>query len=182
MTLNPATAAIIGMSLGAVASFSGAWLTQHATNRRERENRVWTRCMAVYEEAMIVVHRLGDLRAELSVEGKWPDGTRAAVADAHVLAARLEIYAGSTVLDAHWATFQAMRAWIEAWQDWDSQEGTNPRVSRTDPRWREFTELVEKSEEADRQFLRILRKEVHGERKERGVVWKWRPFRRTGTE
>ena len=182
VTLNPATAAIVGMTLGAVASFSGAWLTQHATNKRERENRVWSRCMAVYEEAMIAIHRVGDLRTELSETGEWPADTRAAVADAHVLAARLEIYAAVEVLDAHWNTFQAMNAWIDAWRDWAKQDETNPRVSRADPRWRKFIELVKESEESDRQFLGILRKEVHGERKQRRSLWTWPPFRRPDTE
>ncbi|MEU5957160.1 hypothetical protein [Streptomyces sp. NPDC047525] len=178
MGLNPAEAAITGMTLGAIASFSGAWLTQHATDRRERENRVWSRCMDVYEEAMVAVHRVGDLRAQLSSTGEWPDDTGAAVSDVHVLAARLEIYATDRVREAHWTAFQAMRAWINAWHDWDNQEGTNPRVSQTDPLWAEFTKLVEESEDSDHQLLGILRDEVHGKRKPRRSWWKWRPFRR----
>ncbi|MCX4670869.1 hypothetical protein OG453_29945 [Streptomyces sp. NBC_01381] len=177
MTLNPATAAIIGMSLGAVASFSGAWLTQHATNKRERENRVWTRCMEVYEEAMIVVHQIGDLRTELSATGELPVDARAAMAGTHALAARLEIYATKPVLDAHWKHFKAMHAWKSALEAWDAQEGTNPRASRADPLWRKFTDRVKESEEADRQFLSTLRTEVHGERERRNAPWKWRPFR-----
>ncbi|MGW6272690.1 hypothetical protein [Streptomyces sp. NPDC055060] len=168
MTLNPATAAIIGTTLGAIASISGALLTQHATNKRERENRVWSRCMTVYEEAMITVHRLADLRAELSRTGTWPQGvgTGAAVTDSHALAARLEIYATTEVLDAHWATFTAMRGWIDAWEEWDSQEGDNPRVSESDALWREFTRRTEESKKADRDFWIILRAEVRGRKKE----------------
>ncbi|MGB8945045.1 MAG: hypothetical protein WCD21_33160 [Streptomyces sp.] len=165
MGLNPAEAAITGTTLGAIASFSGAWLTQHATDRRERENRVWARCMDVYEEAMIAVHRVGDLRSQLSDTGDWPDGTGAAVSDVHVLAARLEIYATAPVLEAHWNALQATRAWIKAWHDWDNQEGTNPRVSRTDPLWQKFTEHVKESEDSDQLLLGILREEVRGRKK-----------------
>ncbi|MFG2648440.1 hypothetical protein [Streptomyces sp. NPDC048436] len=162
MTLNPATAAIIGTTLGAVATISGALLTQYWTNKRERESRVWSRCMTVYEEAMIAVHRLGDLRSELRRTGNWPEGTGAAVTDSHVLAARLEIYATTEVLGAHWATFTAMRSWIDAWEEWDNQEGDNARVSESDELWRKFILCVEASEESDRVFWITLRKEVRG--------------------
>ncbi|MEV2250678.1 hypothetical protein AB0I94_08890 [Streptomyces sp. NPDC050147] len=166
MTLNPATAAIIGTTLGAIASISGALLTQHATNRRERENRVWSRRMAVYEDAMITVHRLAELRSELSRTGTWPDGTGAAVTDSHALAARLEIYATTEVLDAHLDTFTAMRAWMHAWEEWDNQEEGHPRVSQSDGLWREFIRCVDASVESDRQFWIILRKEVRGSKGE----------------
>ncbi|TGB00773.1 hypothetical protein [Streptomyces sp. MZ04] len=164
MTLSPATAAIIGMSLGAVASFSGAWFTQRATDRRERESRVWSRRMDVYEEAMVIVRRLGGLRVELGRTGDWPDGTGAALTDAEVLAARLEIYASVPVLKAHLATFRAMRAWIAAWEEWDNQEGGYARMAESDELWREFIRRVAESEKSDHEFLSILRKEVHGRR------------------
>jgi hypothetical protein len=162
VTFHPATAAIIGTTLGALATIAGASLTQFLTNRRERESRVWSRCMTVYEDAMITVRRLGELRSELSTTGNWPDGTGAAVTDSHVLAARLEIYATTEVLDAHWATFTAMQAWIAAWEEWDSQEGDNARVSETDELWREFMRSVDASKESDRQFWITLRREVRG--------------------
>lgn len=161
VTLNPATAAIIGTTLGAIASISGVLLTQIATSRRERENRVWSRCMTVYEDAMITVHRLAVLRSGLSETDTWPGGTGAAETDSHALAARLEIYATTEVLEAHWATFTTMRAWMHAWEEWDSQEG-DPRVSESDELWREFIRCVKASEESDRQFWITLRKEVRG--------------------
>ncbi|MGW7073197.1 hypothetical protein ACWGII_37390 [Streptomyces sp. NPDC054855] len=166
MTLNPAIAAIVGTTLGAIASISGVLLTQVATNKRERENRVWSRCMTVYEDAMITVHRLAELRSELSRTGTWPGGTSSAQTDSHALAARLEIYATTEVLEAHWATFTTMQAWMHAWEEWDNQEGDNPRVSEADELWREFIRCVEASEESDRQFWITLRKEVRGRKGE----------------
>ncbi|WP_055569548.1 hypothetical protein [Streptomyces atriruber] len=167
MGLSPAEAALTGTAFGALATFSSAWLIQRATTRRERENRVWDRRMAVYDEVMIVVRRMADLRETVRRTGAFPerrpDDTGPADAMSPLLA-RLEIYGSDALLTACKRAFAARRRWNLAWGTWHTQRDNNPRISDNDEFWVEFKKTVKKSRKADRRVLSLLRAEVHAER------------------
>lgn len=167
MGLTPAVAALGGTALGALATFSSAWLIQRATTRRERENRVWDRRMAVYDEVMIVVRRLADLRETVLRTGAFPErraGETGPADDMSPLLARLEIYGSDALLAACKRAFTAWRRWNRAWAQWHTQRENNPRISDNDEFWVAFRETVRKSRKADRRVLALLRAEVHPER------------------
>lgn len=167
MGLTPAEAALTGTAFGALATFSSAWLIQRATTRRERENRVWDRRMAVYDEVMIVVRRMADLREAVRRTGTFPErrsGETAPTDDMSPLLARLEIYGSDELLAACKHAFAARRRWKLAWGKWHTQRENNPRISDNDTFWVEFKKAVKKSRKADRRLLSLLRAEVHPER------------------
>ncbi|QEV18271.1 hypothetical protein [Streptomyces alboniger] len=168
MALTPAEAALCGTALGALATFSSAWFIQRATSRRERDNRVWDRRMQVYDEVMIVVRRMAELRETVLRTGVFPerrDGEAAVVDDVVPLLARLEIYATDPLLDACKGTFEAGHEWNWAWGAWRTQRGNNPRRGEDDELWVEFELAADKAREADGLVLDLLRAEVHREQR-----------------
>ncbi|MGV9878291.1 hypothetical protein [Streptomyces sp. NPDC003006] len=168
MGLTPAEAALCGTALGATATFSSAWYIQRATTRRERENRIWDRRMEVYDEVMIVVRRMADLRETVLRTGAFPErraGEAAVVDDVVPLLARLEIYATDPLLDACKDMFDAGHEWNWAWGAWRTQRGNNPRRGEDDDLWVEFELTVDKSRESDGIVLDLLRAEVHTEKR-----------------
>ncbi|NEA56176.1 hypothetical protein G3I60_18980 [Streptomyces sp. SID13666] len=146
-------------------------IAQRSTTRREREHRVWDRRMAVYDESLILIHRIAHDRGEMVRTGILPERRNPQTdrADITPVLAKLEIYGSDQLLAAHEKTFEAMREWINAWGIWKTQEETNPRRSDRDPLWVIVTEGVRKAEEADRRFVELLRAEAradgHGKRK-----------------
>lgn len=167
MGLTPAEAALTGTAFGALATFSSAWLIQRATTRREHENRVWDRRMAVYDEVMIAVRRMADLRETVRRTGAFPErppGAPVPADDMSPLLARLEIYGSDALLTACKRAFAARRRWKLAWGSWCTQQDNNPRISDNDAYWVEFKRAVKKSRKADHRLLDLLRSEIHPER------------------
>ncbi|MEU6992495.1 hypothetical protein ABZ953_17785 [Streptomyces sp. NPDC046465] len=167
MGLTPAEAALSGTALGALATSSSAWLIQRATTRRERENRIWDRRMAVYDEVMIVVRRMAGLRETVLRTGAFPErraGETGPADDMSPLLARLEIYGSDALFGACKRAFTAWRQWNLAWAKWRTQRENNPRISDNDEFWVEFKVTVRKSRKADRRVLALLRAEVHPEK------------------
>ncbi|CAM5411523.1 putative protein OS=Streptomyces alboniger OX=132473 GN=CP975_12865 PE=4 SV=1 [Streptomyces alboniger] len=170
-------AALSGTALGALATFSSAWFIQRATTRRERENRIWERRAQVYDEVMILLRRMAVLREAVLRTGRFPKrrtGEPGPVDDVVPLLARLEIYASDPLLDACEDMFAARKAWQWAWGAWRTQRDHHPRRSDDDDLWVEFEARARESSEADDVVLRLLRAEMHAER--RSGRWR-RPVR-----
>ncbi|WP_409237462.1 hypothetical protein [Streptomyces sp. PA5.6] len=167
MGLTAVEAALTGTTLGALATFSSAWLIQRATTRREHDSRVWEVRRAVYDEAVVVVHRAGHLRDEVLRTGAFPERPVGGADPEHdmiALVARMSIYGTDALVAACEGSREAMLGWTSAWGAWRTQPETNPRRSATDPLWVEFTRRVAASGAADARVLRELRREVRLER------------------
>ncbi|QEU94143.1 hypothetical protein CP970_27465 [Streptomyces kanamyceticus] len=185
--LTAVEAALTGTALGSLATFSSAWYIQRATTRREHESRLWERRRGVYDEAVILMHRIGHLRDEVEETGAFPErapGDPDPVGDMTALVARMDIYGTDELLAACERVFEALDGWNRAWGAWHTQRETNPRRSASDPRWVRFLDLVKVSREAESRAIGLLRSDVHVERPPEW--WKlrerhaWRKRRRTG--
>ena len=168
MRITPAEAAIIGTSLGATATLSAAWITQRATSRRERERRIWDRRVATYDDLMSTVHTYAQLRAHTRQTFDLPqlEGVRNdALHSAATLAARIELYSSEKLREACEESFDGMRRWLEAWEEWHDQGEDIRLPSKADGLWKKFTDRVEESEAADSELLDLLVADIHGERK-----------------
>ncbi|MFJ2773375.1 hypothetical protein [Streptomyces sp. NPDC087300] len=167
MGLTAAEAALTGTALGSLMTFSSAWYIQRATTRREREHRVWERRRDVYDEAVIVMHRIGHLRDEVEEFGDFPErpaGAPDPLGDMTALVARMDIYGSDELLAACERASEALDGWNWAWGAWHTQQETNPRRSMSDPRWVRFLEAVAASRAAESRVIGLLRAEVHLER------------------
>lgn len=164
--LTAVEAALTGTALGSLATFSSAWYIQRATSRREHESRVWERRRGVYDEAVIVMHRIGHLRDEVEESGRFPErepGDPDPLGDMPALVARMDIYGTDELLEACERVSEALDGWNTAWGAWRTQRETNPRRSASDPRWVRFLDCVQVSREAESRVIGLLRADVHVE-------------------
>ncbi|MFE0175679.1 hypothetical protein ACFWZ2_25490 [Streptomyces sp. NPDC059002] len=167
MGLTAVEAALTGTALGSLATFSSAWYIQRATSRREHEHRVWARRRDVYDEAVIVMHRIGQLRDHVEEFGKLPERAAGApdpLGDMTALVARMDIYGSDDLLEACECASEAFNGWNLAWGFWRTRREVNPRMSASDPRWVRFLESVAASRAAEKRVIELLRAEVHVER------------------
>ncbi|MFJ4833679.1 hypothetical protein ACIP79_27785 [Streptomyces sp. NPDC088747] len=170
MRITPVVAALTGTSLGALASLIAAGITQRATTLRDRERRLWDRRADAYSDVMATIHTFARLRAYASRTGRLPKsrGRQDEATDsAAALAARIEIYGSEALRGACVRSFDAMQAWMSAWERWHKQGEGHRLPNDEDALWLKFTMCVEESRKADSQLLGLLRDDVHGKPRKR---------------
>ncbi|MGY0486334.1 hypothetical protein [Streptomyces sp. WG-D5] len=167
MRLTAVEAALTGAALGSLTTFCTAWFIQRATARREHDGRVWERRRAVYDDTVVVMHRIGRLRDEVEDTGRIPPrpaGAPDPLGDMVPVVARMDIYGTDALLQACEEASEAMDGWHWAWGVWTRQRETNPRRSRTDPLWVKFLDAVQRSKAAESRVIELLRAELHSAR------------------
>ncbi len=163
-----AVAALIGAVVGASASITAALLTQRATDRRDRERRMWDRRVDTYDDMMATIHRFARMRAHAERTGRLPEsrGRRdEARGSAQLLTARIEIYSSEKLRGACEKAFAEIQNWMRAWEAWHERDVGLRLQSDKDAKWQVFLQCVRDSKEADRALLDLVHIDVHGKKR-----------------
>jgi hypothetical protein len=109
MTITPVVATLLGAVIGAAATLMSARLTQRATRDRETEFKVWERHIDAIEAAVRHTRdwerrRVNALRSGELDQGPLPE-------EALRVEAKLTLFGSPELLEAHNASFEALKSW-----------------------------------------------------------------------
>ncbi|MFJ4517477.1 hypothetical protein [Streptomyces sp. NPDC088816] len=160
MQLTPAAAALIGAGLTGTITFATGFLTQWATRSRDRDQRIWERRAAVYEDVLVLVRQMAEDRKNLvHHRSSEPWDSDLVPENLSRVYAKLEIYGTAELVKAHEESGEAMKEWLLAFLAWKDSAGENAGVPRPgeDGLWDVFLEKVKVAEETDAAFVAKLR-------------------------
>ena len=160
MKLTPASAALISAAVTGTITFTTGFLTQWATRSRDREQRVWEKRAAVYEDVLVLVRRMAEDRNELERKGSaGPWDADLVPENLSRVYAKLEVYGTDDLIKAHEQSGEAMKEWLLAFMAWKESVGESPAVPKPgeDAQWDVFLEKVKVAEQMDAAFVGKLR-------------------------
>jgi hypothetical protein len=162
-TLLGVGAGLLGAVIGAAATLMSARLTQQATRDRESEFKVWERHIDAIEAAVrhtrdwerrrVNALRSGELDEAL-IRGPLPE-------EALRVEAKLTLFGSPELLDAHNASFEALKGWSLAVRTYQLCNEMGRPEDRTDANlrrlWTEAEQRAEEAERVDKVFIEKLR-------------------------
>ncbi|WP_424570815.1 hypothetical protein [Streptomyces sp. CH-036] len=160
MKLTPATAALLGAGVTGFFTLLAGLSTQWLTRSRDREQRVWEKRAAVYEDVLVLVQRLAQDRQELVRDGAAGDWDPDLVSENYSrVFAKLEIYGSDGLIKAHKESDAALMQWLTAFVSWRSRAGQNPEIPQPgqNAAWDDFLEKARAAEATDEAFVAKLR-------------------------
>ncbi|MET9051775.1 hypothetical protein ABZW50_11555 [Streptomyces bacillaris] len=160
MNLTPATAALMGASITGFFTLLAGLSTQWLTRSRDREQRVWEKRAAVYEDVLVLAQRLAEDRRGLVRDGAAGDWDSDLVPEnLSRVFAKLEIYGTDGLIKAHKESEAALGQWLAAFVNWRSRAGENPEIPQPgeNAAWDDFLEKARAAEATDEAFMVKLR-------------------------
>ncbi|MGW6704742.1 hypothetical protein ACWGDE_07605 [Streptomyces sp. NPDC054956] len=172
MMITPPIATLLGMTLGALATIGGQWVTQKATRSRERDHKVWERRADALEETHRVTLARQRDRQELSSTGKRSAVRDTAVQEdqARLLSTKLALYASPELLAANDASVKTYGEWVRAVWHWaiadigdtlptapPTPEQAAEQAAAKAAAWEKLEQAKSVADEADKVLVKQLR-------------------------